>query len=216
MNFDEAARTWDGEERRVRRAKAVAERLGPILAPHRGRAALEFGCGTGLLSFFLRDSFSRIDLLDPSEGMMAVLREKIAVDDDRRRALGTGAGAEMRPVLGTLDSTAGSLGPYDAIFSMLVLHHVDDVAGALRGLRSVLAAGGLLTLVDLDSEDGSYHREYDDFNGHPGFERGALSDLAVGAGLSRPSFETIYVDRKSRDGSWKEYPMFVMAAEAEE
>jgi predicted TPR repeat methyltransferase len=66
MNFDEAAPTWDGEERRVLRAKAVAERLEPILAPYRGKDALDFGCGTGLLSFFLRDFFARIDLLDPS------------------------------------------------------------------------------------------------------------------------------------------------------
>lgn len=202
------------DERRARRAEAVAERLEPMLVAHRRKAALDFGCGTGLLSFLLRDFFSRIDLLDPSEGMMAVLREKIAADDERRRAIGAGAGAEMRTVLGTLDSPAGRLGPYDAIFSMLALHHIDDVAGALRGLREVLAARGSLALIDLDAEDGSFHLEDADFRGHPGFERGALSDLAVGAGFCRPSFETIYVDRKSRDGSWKEYPMFVMTASA--
>jgi len=216
MNFDEAARTWDGEERRVVRAKAVAERLGPILEPYRGKEALDFGCGTGLLSFFLRDNFARIDMLDPSEGMIEVLRGKIAADDERRRAAGSAPGAIMRPELGTLDSMAGRLGPYDAIFSMLVLHHIQDTEGTLRCLRSVLGAGGRLTLVDLDTEDGSYHLEYDDFSGYNGFDRGALSDLAVGAGFARPSFETIYVERRNRGEGWREYPLFVMAASAAE
>jgi SAM-dependent methyltransferase len=212
MNFDEAARGWDGEERRVARAKAVAERLAPILEPYRGAAALDFGCGTGLLAFFLRDFFASIDLLDPSEGMIEVLRGKIASDDERRRAAGSAPGARMRPVPGTLDSTAGRIGPYDAIFSMLVLHHIRDTAGTLRGLRSALAGGGKLALVDLDTEDGSYHEEYDDFHGYKGFDRAALAGLATGAGFSSPSFETIFVDRKSRDGTWKEYPLFVMTA----
>jgi SAM-dependent methyltransferase len=212
MNFDEAARTWDGEERRVLRAKAVAERLAPFFEPRRRRNALDFGCGTGLLGFFLRDLFARIDLIDPSEGMIEVLRGKIEADDERRRSSGAAPGATMRPVRGTIESMSSSLGPYDAIFSLLVLHHIRDTEGTLRGLRSVLAPGGLLALVDLDTEDGSYHLEYDDFHGYNGFDRGALSDTAEKAGFAKPSFETVYVDRKSRDGGWREYPLFVMAA----
>ena len=212
MNFDEAARLWDREERRVLRAKAVAERLEPLLEPYRGKYALDFGCGTGLLGFFLRDRFARIDLLDPSEGMIEVLSSKIASDDERRRASSSAPGAAMRPVLGTLDSLAGRFGPYDAVFSLLALHHIDDTEGTLRGLRSVLAVGGLMALVDLDAEDGSFHSEDDGFCGHKGFDRGMLSALAEDAGFAKPRFDTIYVDRKSRDGTWKEYPLFVMAA----
>jgi SAM-dependent methyltransferase len=216
MNFDEAARTWDGEERRVLRAKAVAERLVPVLEPFRGKNALDFGCGTGLLSFFLRDFFARIDLLDPSEGMIEVLLKKIEADDDRRRSSGAAPGAAMRPFRGTLESMSSSLGPYDAIFSMLVLHHIRDTEGTLRGLRSVLAPGGLLALVDLDAEDGSYHLEYDDFSGYNGFDRGALSDVAERAGFAKPSFRTIYVERRDRGEGLREYPLFVMAAGAAE
>jgi SAM-dependent methyltransferase len=216
MDFDEAARSWDGEERRIARAKAVADRLRHILAKYRGMCALDFGCGTGLLGFFLRDHFARIDLLDPSEGMIEVLRGKIEADDERRRAAGSAPGARMRPEPGTLDSLAGRLGPYDAIFSMLALHHIGDTAGTLRGLRSVLAPGGLLALVDLDTEDGSYHLEYDGFDGYNGFDRGQLSALAAGAGFAKPSFETIFVERRERGEGWKEYPLFVMAASAAE
>lgn len=214
MNFDEAARNWDSEERRVVRAKAVAERLVPVLEPSRGKNAMDFGCGTGLLGFFLRDFFAGIDLVDPSEGMIEVLRGKIEADDERRRSSGAAPGAAMRPLRGTLESMPDRLGPYDAVFSMLALHHIRDTEGTLRGLRSVLAPGGLLALVDLDTEDGSYHLEYDDFSGYNGFDRGALSALAEDAGFAKPAFQTIYVERRNRGEGIKEYPLFVMSASA--
>jgi hypothetical protein len=75
---------------------------------------------------------------------------------------------------------------------------------------------GLVALVDLDTEDGSYHLEYDDFSGYNGFDRGALSDMAEKAGFAKPSFETVYVERRDRGEGVKDYPLFVMEAEAAE
>lgn len=214
MYFDEAARDWDKDERRSKRAAAVAERLTAILGPHRGGSALDFGCGTGLLAFRLRDFFGRIDLLDPSEGMIEVLRGKVEADDERRRAAGSGPGAVMKPLRGTLESPPERLGSYDAIVSMLVFHHIDDIEGSLRGLRALIAPGGELAVIDLDAEDGSYHAEDADFDGRKGFDREDLGSLAEGAGFARPCFETIYLERRMRGGAWKEYPMFVMTAAA--
>ncbi len=216
MNFDELARSWDGEERRIARAKIVAERLLPILESRRLSRALDFGCGTGLLSFLLRDFFSSIDLLDPSRGMIEVLRGKIADDDERRRAARLPPGAGMRPELGDLDSAAGRLGPFDVIFSMLVLHHIRDTQAALRGLRSMLAAGGALVLIDLDKEDGSYHSEPEESKVHKGFDRGELADLARRSGFSKPVFDTVYVERRLRGEGIREYPLFVLTADAME
>jgi ubiquinone/menaquinone biosynthesis C-methylase UbiE len=39
--------------------------------------ALEFGAGTGLLSFMLKDHLKEITLIDNSEGMVKVLNEKL-------------------------------------------------------------------------------------------------------------------------------------------
>jgi SAM-dependent methyltransferase len=211
MNFDEAARTWDKEERRITRAKSVAERLRAGFAARPGLRALDFGCGTGLLSFFLRDAFSEIVLLDASGGMIEVLGEKIARDDEDRRGRGARPGAAMRPVRGTIDAEVSRLGSFDLAYTMLVLHHIPDTLPALRGLASALAPGGTLFVVELDKEDGSFHKNEAGFEGHDGFDRGELAALAVRAGFMSPSFEDVWIERRSA----REYPMFLMRAEKE-
>ncbi len=37
---------------------------------------MEFGCGTGLISFNLADSFKESMLVDTSEGMIGILKDK--------------------------------------------------------------------------------------------------------------------------------------------
>ena len=87
-DFDTRALTWDDDPMKTARAEAVAAgiRAGIPLTP--GTKGLEFGCGTGLLSFALRDALGEITLADTSAGMLSVLREKIAANGI----------AHMRPV----------------------------------------------------------------------------------------------------------------------
>jgi 2-polyprenyl-3-methyl-5-hydroxy-6-metoxy-1,4-benzoquinol methylase len=212
MNFDEAARTWDGEERRLIRSKAVAERMLSRLAFHPGWRALDFGCGTGLLSFLFRDKLSEITLLDSSAGMIEVLCEKIERDDAVRAAAASALGARMRPRLGSVEELAG-LGPFDLAYSMLALHHILDTGSVLRGLASALAPGASLLVVDLDAEDGSFHRSDAGFSGHNGFDRTELATLAQSAGFQAPRFEGIWVELRVSDGIEREYPLFLMIAE---
>ena len=76
--FDQKASQWDAKPVRVERAQAVAESIKARcpLSPH--MTALEYGCGTGLLSFALQPYLGHITLADSSSGMLAVLRDKIA------------------------------------------------------------------------------------------------------------------------------------------
>jgi SAM-dependent methyltransferase len=221
MDFDEAAKTWDDPMWRITRAEAIAERLRASLPavglapPGRRARALDFGCGTGLLSFLLRDEMGEIVMLDASIGMIEKSMEKIDYDDERRRGSGLGRGAAMLPVLGSIEERAADLGFFDLVYSMLVLHHVADVQSALRGLASVLRPGGLLRLVDLDREDGSYHRAEPDFAGHDGFDRAELSAMAEEAGFCDISFETAWVQRRADGDRLREYPMFLMLAKVE-
>jgi ubiquinone/menaquinone biosynthesis C-methylase UbiE len=77
MNFDEQAVVWDDDLKKIERAKVVAKEIINFIQPDQKLTALEFGCGTGLLSFELKDSFKRITLADNSEGMIKVLKKKI-------------------------------------------------------------------------------------------------------------------------------------------
>ena len=76
MNFDIESITWD-DERRKNRAKLIAEEISKSIQIEKQYTALEFGCGTGLISFCLNDKFEIITLVDTSKGMVDVLNSKI-------------------------------------------------------------------------------------------------------------------------------------------
>lgn len=113
----------------------------PLLRP--GMRVLEVGCGIGLLASFLRQSGVDITGLEPGAsgfGFMpeigsAILRH--LPDTLRAEWLGIGAG-QLDPA---------RHGQFDLIYSTNVLEHIPDLAGAFRGMASVLAPGG--TMVHL-------------------------------------------------------------------
>ena len=75
--------------------------------------ALEYGCGTGLLSFALRPYLDAITLADNSAGMLEVVQEKISA-----------AGAQnMFPVRLDLSIEPPLPRTYSLIYTMLAMHH---------------------------------------------------------------------------------------------
>ncbi|MEC9380558.1 MAG: class I SAM-dependent methyltransferase, partial [Candidatus Latescibacterota bacterium] len=74
-NFDVKARTWDTPEK-AERAQAVADLIRSKVKLTRDMSGFEYGCGTGLLSFCLRDELGQIALADSSVGMLEVVEEK--------------------------------------------------------------------------------------------------------------------------------------------
>src|SRR5512133_882385 len=76
-NFDERAKEWDSDPKKVERARAVADAIRKTIRLSNRMNALEYGCGTGLLSFALQSDLGCITLADTSQGMLDVLSEKI-------------------------------------------------------------------------------------------------------------------------------------------
>lgn len=203
MDFDSRANSWDKDRSRLQRAHEVAEAIRARVAPGPQARVLEYGCGTGLLGFALQPSVGSLLLVDSAEGMLAVAREKI------ERA-GLGDRVDTRQLDLTRDPLPAQR--FDLIVSLLTLHHVADTAALLRAFRALLVPGGHLCIADLDAEDGSFHGE--GFDGHNGFEREALAALAESAGFVRPTFETVLTLSRLRDGETRDYPVFLMVAEA--
>ena len=77
-HFDEAARRWDENPLFQERANTIAAAIRAGVPLNRSMRALDYGSGTGLLSFPLRHELGHITLKDTSSGMLDVLREKIA------------------------------------------------------------------------------------------------------------------------------------------
>jgi ubiquinone/menaquinone biosynthesis C-methylase UbiE len=202
MDFDQKARHWDSNPVKIKRAKTIADEIiGRVpLSVH--MTALEYGCGTGLLSFALHPYLGQIALADSSPGMLTLLKEKIVSSGLKN----------MIPL--RLDLTIDALPTerYDLIYTLMTLHHVVDMDKVLIGFYHLLNRPGLLCLVDLDREDGSFHTP-EDHAIHSGFDRDELAEHVTRAGFQKIDFKTVHEMTKGKGHGMKTYTLFLMVAE---
>jgi ubiquinone/menaquinone biosynthesis C-methylase UbiE len=202
ISFDERAKEWDSDPDKVKRACVVAEAIRAAVPLKQDMTALEYGCGTGLLSFALQDQFKSITLADTSQGMLDVLAEKIS-------AAGVNNMLPLRLDLATEPPPASR---YDIIYSLMTLHHVEDVDTVLKKFFVLLGKSGFLCISDLDAEDGSFHGQH--VTGvHHGFERSGLRQRVESAGFRDVRFSDAYSVQREVDGVGKSFPLFLMIAQ---
>ncbi len=201
-DFDASAATWDDDPAKLLRAREVAEAIRATVPVTPEAAVLEYGCGTGLLGLALAPHVARITLADSSEGMLEVVRRKLA------------SGAAPNAVALRLDLERDPLpaGRYDLVCSLLTLHHVHDLDQVLRQLRAALTEGGTLCVADLDAEDGSFHGHGADV--HHGFSRDALADRLRAAGFAAPAFSTVTEIERTTGDTTRRYGVFLAVARA--
>jgi ubiquinone/menaquinone biosynthesis C-methylase UbiE len=200
QHFDQSADQWDADPVKVARAEAVAEAIRRAVPLSPESRAMEYGCGTGLVSFALRGSLGHITLADVSPGMLAVVARKLAA----------APGPDMSPL--QLDLLADPLPEtrFELIYSLMTFHHIDDIDTVLARCHALLVPGGRLCVADLDAEDGSFHGA--DFDGHKGFDRAALAGQARRAGFADARFETVFhMHRPDRAGQ-RDFPLFFMTS----
>jgi len=198
--FDLKAREWDKNQMHVERASAIAHEIGKIIPLNKHMKALEFGAGTGLLSFLLADRLAEITLMDNSTEMINVVKGKIS-------------GQEMHPMKPVLINLEQEDYPehFDIIYSQMVLHHVDDVYGILKKFFRMMNAGGYLAIADLYTEDGSFHGE--GFTGHKGFDVELLTKELAGDGFKNITHHTCFtIPKITEQGTTKNFPVFLIVA----
>jgi 2-polyprenyl-3-methyl-5-hydroxy-6-metoxy-1,4-benzoquinol methylase len=200
MNFDDEARDWDHDPKKIERAVVFAKEIIDFIKPDKTMDALEFGCGTGLLSFQLKDVFKTITLADKSEGMIKVLGEKIVKEGVKN----------FKPL--NIKSVEDDLkfNEYDVIYTLMTLHHIPNVNNIVKVFNSILKRGGYLCIADLVKEDGSFHSHLDDFDGYNGFDRNELSILFSNNGFNVEYYKICFEIVKTIDDKNKKYPLFLM------
>ena len=211
--FDQKAAQWDAKPVRVERAQAVAAAITAAVPLSPQMTALEYGCGTGLLSFALQPQLGHITLADSSTGMLAVVREKIAAANIQNTCTAHNRqrySAGMTPL--QLDLSADSLPAerYQLIYTLMTLHHIPDTDRMLRAFYQLLDAPGHLCVADLDKEDGTFHEG--EFHGHLGFDRDELDARTRQAGFQSIHFTTVFHMIKDVNGASKDFPIFLMVA----
>ena len=197
--FDEAAASWD-KPLRIELAKGVARAIGRQVSLTPTMTAMEFGCGTGLVTALLAPQVGRIVATDSSAGMLAELEKKI-------HGLGL-TNVSTRQFDLTRDALPAER--FTLIFSSMTLHHIEEIEPLLATLHNLLEPGGAIALADLDREDGTFHS---DATGvvHLGIDRDDLMVMAERAGFTNLAVDTAHtIHKEGSDGREHDYPVFLL------
>ncbi len=197
MDFDIEALNWD-IERRMDRAKAVAIKIKEIVSGRDVRTAMEYGCGTGLVSFNLIHDFEEIILADSSTGMIDVLNNKINESGIKN----------MIPMRLDLTEDSYTDKKPDIIYAAMVLHHIKNIGQMIESFYTVLNPDGILCIIDLDKEDGSFHAHEPNYDGHNGFSHEFIKEQFLCAGFFDVEVGTFYKDEVIRLEKKVPYSLF--------
>ncbi len=202
--FDRVAAEWDANPGRVALARAVAEAIRKAVPLRADMNAMDFGAGTGLVTLALLPDVASVTAVDASGEMLRVL-------DEKARALRIGNVRTMRCELGETPLRSVE---FDVIVSSMVLHHIPDVSLVFRQLRPCLRPGGWIALADLDTEDGTFHRDPTGVY-HHGFDRSLVCQWLRDAGFKDATARDAYrIERPSADGKPRQYPVFLVTGRA--
>ncbi len=200
-HFDMVARQWDQNPERFERSEIIANKMLEALLIKPESRALEYGAGTGILSFILSSHFSEIVMMDSSAEMVKVMEEKVAEEGL----------LHLKPVLFNLEEAVYIGEKFDVIYNLLVMHHVQKINEVLNQFSKMINIGGYLVLTDLYSEDGSFHG--DDFTGHNGFNPEVLAQKLKLSGFTEVSYSQCHsIVRENEQGIKQEFPLFMLIA----
>jgi ubiquinone/menaquinone biosynthesis C-methylase UbiE len=185
----------------LERTKAVALEMLNHIPVNPSMTAMEFGAGTGLLSFFLRDLFATITLMDTSAEMLKMADAKLSAGDR----------GKIETLFFDLENSTFEVKKFNIIFTQMVLHHISDVNAILQKFYGLLLPGGYIAIADLYPEDGSFHDPGVEV--HHGFDPEALASQLKTIGFTEMAHRQCFVIRKeSGADAIREYPVFLLTA----
>jgi tRNA (cmo5U34)-methyltransferase len=199
--FDLKAAGWDQNPMHWDRSVAIVNELLKRVPVSKEMSALEYGAGTGITSFLLKDHLIEITMMDSSEEMVKIMNEKIRK---------SGAG-NLQTLLFDLEKNNWNGNMFDLILTQMVLHHITDVEGIIKKLYLMLNPGGIIAIADLFSEDGSFHGT--GFSGHNGFEPVSFKNLIKRSGFGIVSFQKCFViNKKITESESRDFDVFLLTA----
>ncbi|MGB8490817.1 MAG: class I SAM-dependent methyltransferase [Bacteroidales bacterium] len=200
--FDIKAPQWDNNQMHRDRSAAIVKELISRIPVSRKMRALEYGAGTGITSFLMKDLLKEITMMDSSIEMVRVMEQKIIAE-----------GADnLKALFFDLEKEEWTGEKFDLVMTQMVLHHVIDLDNILVKFRNIIAPGGYLAIADLYPEDGSFHGN--DFTGHKGFDVEDLSEKIRNLGFSNIKHRKCFVINKMiTDNVVKHYDVFLLTGE---
>ena len=202
QRFDAVANDWDQDPQRVYTGQKIGRAMRNALSPEGGETALELGAGTGLATLLIAPVVKRLTAIDSSEGMLEVLKNKLA-----RKGLDN-----VKTVIGVVPNDLPRE-KFNLIYSALTLHHVENPKALIKTLAGRLKPGGRIALADLDAEDGSFHGGDSHGVAHHGFKRDTIKAWLTEAGFEGIEITTVHtIQKQDEDGNAREFPVFLASA----
>jgi len=174
--FAHKSKSWDMNSKRVQNAKGIAELIVKNIKLDKSMELMDFGAGTGLLSYFVAPYVKKIVAVDNSPSMLLEFEAKCDEFACETEVIEKDLSVE------SLDRT------FDGVISSMTIHHLEDIIALFEKLYAMVKKGGFIAIADLDSEDGSFHSDNTGVH-HHGFDREALQLIAENAGFKDVKFD---------------------------
>ncbi|MGD0022611.1 MAG: class I SAM-dependent methyltransferase [Smithellaceae bacterium] len=199
-NFDQEAAKWDQVPGRVKVAQDIAQSMIQEITLTPDMDVLDFGCGTGLLTFALQPFVHSITGVDSSQGMVDVFKTKI-----KEQNL-----SNVKANYLDLDKGDVLEGSYHLIASSMTLHHIKNISPLLKQFYSLLLPSGQLAIADLDLDDGQFHGNNDGVF-HFSFDRKDLQRIFIEAGFRNVRHRAAaQIEKPTGGGQPRLFTMFLM------
>lgn len=195
LDFNQLTSTQD-EDIRVKRAQAVSIEIESYIG-HGPLEVMEFGCGTGLISLNLKNKISEGLLVDSSSEKIKELEQKL--NNRHISHLQTYTGDILESDIDR---------QFDVIYSSMVMHHIKDFKSVIKKLVSYLKTNGKLIIVDLLPDNGDFHRNHSEFDGHHGFSINEMVEALEEAGLKEVNGRKFYSSYKPIENKKHPYSLF--------
>jgi len=200
--FDIKAAGWDLNQMHWDRSVAIVSAIQERIPLYRHMSALEYGAGTGITSFLLKDKLKDITMMDNSSEMVRIMNEKIKSENTDN----------LKAINFDLEHNDWNGEKFDLIMTQMVLHHVSNIENILETFSKILKPGGYLAIADLYTEDGSFHGE--GFTGHKGFDVKDLSEkLKINGFRNISEGRCFVINKKISETESKQFDVFLLTAQ---
>jgi 2-polyprenyl-3-methyl-5-hydroxy-6-metoxy-1,4-benzoquinol methylase len=186
--FDILAAQWDLNPRRVKSAKITTDKLKKLIDIE-NFDILDYGAGSGLISFNLFEDVNSVTAMDNSKGMLKEIQRKI----DKANI------SNIYPLLHDGNKDSFKSKKFDLAVTAMTLHHIKDPKSFIKNITKSLKDGGYLAISDLESEDGTFHTDGNKGVEHFGFDKSDIISWFEDAKLKLIYCETNETIQKHKD-----------------
>jgi len=176
--FETLAKDWDCNPNRVQGAMTFVDKVKELLPNGLSKFdVLDYGCGTGLVSFGFSKDVNSILGLDNAKAMVEVYNQK-ANDIGMKNIKGE---------IHNINNEDLQKNKFDLIVTNMTMHHIKNTSEFIKKLTLSLKENGYLCIADLKTEDGTFHSDNtgvehfgfntDEIQTH--FENAALKNIKI-------------------------------------